>query len=337
MRATGPPGIGADGHCSGDVPPDDVRPRRVRRLLAAAVVAVGAVLVIALAVRTGGAAPPPPRPLEAVRASLGAPEPGPGLSAVLRVEQSVVPGAFLGRVALPTGEIRGRMWVRSADAWRVELQGPGHDWNLAREGGLVRLYSSASQTCFVIGVDELPGAIAGIGPTGVAGAEPGTVAGRPVHRVTYRPRGEGLLIESITVAVDAATGVPLALEVRSTRRRDPVLTMTATRVEEEDVPAERVRVRAPENGTTVPLGALLGVGRDRGAVEVRGGGWGRAFRLSRLPDSVGGVLDALGGERDRSAPAPAGVETPLLSVVADGDAVLAGPLTLAALEALRDR
>lgn len=314
------------------MPPHGPITRRRRDGLRAAAVALP--LCVVGAGCSHGAAPPGPRPVAQVRAQLGAPDPGEGLEAVLSVDQSVVPGALLGRLALPAGPLRGRLWVRARDAWRMEVQGDGHDWQLAREGDLLRLYSSASQTAYTLGTAVIPDGLAAVGPVEVGAAQPAVVAGRPAYRVVYRPRGDGLLLDSVAVTADARTGVPLDLRVIAVGRPAPVLRITATRVTATAVPAVRIRVRAPRNGSTVPLDLLLAAGRATGGVQVVGSGWGRALRLPLSSGAAAGVLDGLGRARDRSAPARRAVSTALLSALSDGRSLLVGPVTLERLEAL---
>lgn len=305
------------------------------RIAARIAVFAGIPVALAGAGCSGGAAPPAPRPTGEVRAELGAPTPGAGFTAVLDVTQSVIPGALRDRLALPTGTWRGRMWVRARDAWRLEVQGDGHDWQLAREGDVLRLYSSASQTAYTLGIDRVPDGLAAVGPVDVGAAEPVVVADRPAYRIVYRPRGTGLLVRTIAVAVDAQTGVPLEVRLGAIGQQEPVLHMIATRVSTAPVPAARVRVRAPRNGTTVPLDLLIAAGQAGAGVQVVGTGWARALRLPLGADGAGGVLDALGGARDASAPERRGVATPLLSALVRGRVLLVGPVTPATLEALR--
>lgn len=283
----------------------------------------GAVLVAAgaFALTRGGdaAQPPPARPAAEVRSLIGSPRVGRGLAMSVEVRQSVVPAALLSRSALPPGTIPGRLWVRSADEWRLELRGAGHDWQLSREDGVLRLYSSASQTAYTAGRDLLPGSLRAAGPLSVDPPVPGTLAGRAVHRITYRPRGDDLLLDRVEIAADAATGAPLGIRAWSVGRDDPVLEMTATSVREEAVSRERITVRPPRAGSTVPLGTLLSLGRATGGLRVVGTGWERVVVLPRLPVTLPGAPD------DGGAPPPA-LQTPLLGVVPVGEGAAVGLL-----------
>lgn len=294
------------------------RRRRPLLVVVVAVVACAGAVVALRAADGGEAPPPPPRPVAEVRALLGNPRVGDGVAMSVDVTQSVVPGAALGRFGLPDGTIRGRLWIRSGTAWRLELQGTGHDWQLTREDGLLRLYWSGSQTAYTLARDVLPTGIAAVGSTGVPPAEPGTVAGRAVHHVTWRPRGEGLLIDRIRVAVDAETGAPLDIAVWSVRGGGPVVRMRATAFRHERVGEDRIRVRPPAAGSTVPIGTLLALGERTGQVRTVGEGWGRVLLLPDLPGAVAG----LGGNPDGDVL----LRTPLISVVGAAESVAVGAL-----------
>jgi len=302
------------------------RPGPAGIALALLVAAVTALLVVRALAGDGGG-PPAPRPLAEVRALAGAPRTGEGVRVDLRVTQSALPAAFARSQALPEGTTRGRLWVARADLWRLELQGEGHDWQLTREGGLLRLYGSASQTLLTLTVDRVPAGVAGIGPTRVSGPEPRVVAGRAAYRVRYAPVGRGLLVEALEVTSDAETGVPLevALRARGGRR---VLHARATGFHHEPVGADRVRVRAPRAGTTAPLGAVLALAERGAALRVEGTGWGRVLRLRGGGDGIGALLRRLSGAGDDDpAPGPVTLRLPLLTAVVGDAGVRVGAVT----------
>jgi len=290
---------------------------------------VALLLVAVLAIRAfgdGGGTSPPPRPLDEVRALAGAPQTQEGLRVDVQVTQSLVPAAALRTFALPAGEIRGRLWVARGDLWRLELQGLGHDWQLTREGGLLRLYGSPSQTLYALPAALLPGGLAALGPTDVAGPEPRVVAGRPAYRVRYAPRDPEVLIGAVELTTDAATGVPLEVAVRPRAGGPPVLRMRATSVTREAVGEDRVRVRAPGGGSTVPLGPVLDLAQRSGTLSVRGSGWARVLRLRGAPGGAGDLLRRLGGLQAEGEGAPA-LRLPLASALSVGDGFLVGAVT----------
>jgi hypothetical protein len=294
---------------------------------------VAAAGVVVAAAGDGDPPPPAPAPAERVRALLGDPRPGPGVSAVIRVDQSVVPGASLERFALPAGTIRGRLWVRSADRWRVELQGTGHDWQLVREGGTVSAYWSGSQTRYTIPAALLPASLGAVGPVVVSPPRPTVVAGRPGHEVVYRPAAPASLVRAVRVTADAATGVPLAVRVDSVRTAGPVLDVRATSVDDGGVDERTLRLDPPETASTVPVGTLLALGQGAGALSVRGSGWERAVRLpvDAAPDALRRALGVAGTTRGDVT------ESPLLTALVAGGTppgLVVGPVTAERLREL---
>jgi hypothetical protein len=313
-----------------DGPPSRRRPLAVAALALTAAAGAGVVAAVA---RDADPPPPPPATAAQVRALLGDPRPGEGVSGVIQVDQSVVPGSSLARFALPDGSVRGRFWVLAPDRWRVELQGTGHDWQIVREGGTVSVYWDGGQTRYEIPASLLPASVASIGPVRVSAPRPTVQAGRPAHEVVYRPVAPGSLVRAVRVTADAATGVPLALRIDSTRTDTPVLDVRATSVDTGGVDPRAVRLDPPATASTVRVGTLLQAGLGLGAVTVLGRGWERAVRLpaGAVPDALRGALGGVGG---------AGVggvtETPLLTALVTGspEALVVGPVTAPTLRRL---
>jgi hypothetical protein len=276
------------------------------------VVAVATGLLLAGAAVWGGggtAAPPPREPTATVRERLGAPEVGSGLSGVVRVRQSLLPEALARAAALPGTDVRGRFWVRSADAWRLELQGTGHDFQVVRSGPEIQIYDDARQRLITVPVALLPDGLAAVGPTRVAQGRPTTIAGRPAHVLRYRPLGRDVLLREVEVGVDAATGVPLSLRVFARDREEPVVDAQARSADEQSVPAERVRLEPPAGATTVPLGALgLAARLGTGPLRTVGRGWERVLVLD------GGLPGGAPGQ-DEQGDGTAVLRTPIASLV----------------------
>ncbi len=285
-----------------------MRRSRGSRGVAATVLALVALALAVTMVATRGddAALPQPRALGEVRADLGAPRIGHGFAGVVEVEQSILPRSLVRSAALPDTTIRGRFWALNRDRWRLELQGTGQDWQLVRAGPTIFAYDSASQRRFSIAVAQIPDGLAAIGPTDVGPAEPVRVAGRGAYRVSYRPRGDDLLIGRIDISADAATGVPLEVAIWARDAGSAAIRLRATEAGPARVSPERVRLDPPPTATDIPVGTLIALGERSGRASVRGSGWERILVLPGLDG-----LSAL-GEADPST--GASLMTPLLTV-----------------------
>lgn len=142
---------------------------------ASVVVAVSVVSVV-----SDGAAPAPAAAgaVSAVRARLGDPQPGAGLSGTLEVNQSLLPGAIARAVALSGSQARGRLWVAAPNRWRIELQGQGHDPGLVRDGERLALYDDAGQRVISAFRALAPASFRDIGPVRADVGPPQVVDGR---------------------------------------------------------------------------------------------------------------------------------------------------------------
>jgi hypothetical protein len=309
-----------------------VRRVRGRRVVMAAVLALlaGGVLATAIATRGDDGPPPPPRGLGEVRRDLGAPRVADGFAAVVQIDQSILPLSLVRSAALPDSTIRGRFWAIARDRWRLELQGTGQDWQLVRDGATLFAYDSASQRRFSIAASQVPDGLAAIGPTDVGPAEPVRVAGRGAYRVSYRPRGDDLLIGRIDISADAATGVPLEVAIWARGADSPAIRIHATSAGPANVPPERVRLDPPPTATEIPVGTLLALGQRSGQASVRGTGWERVLVLPGV-DGLG----ALGQDADSGV--GASLVTPLLTVLVSPGARPTTVIGALSADALRRR
>jgi outer membrane lipoprotein-sorting protein len=107
-----------------------------------------------------------------------------------------------------------------------------------------------------------------------------TIAGRTVYELVLTPKASGTLAESVSIAVDSETGLPLQVSVAASGQADPAFEVGFTSIDFSE-PAADLFEFAPGNGVTVeelPLPTEPPSGMehpDRGVGEpvVTGTGW----------------------------------------------------------------
>ena len=285
------------------------RPRLVRW---AAPVALAAVLAggVGLAARSDGAAPTlPQRSAEQLLADVGRADPA-GLSG------TVVETARLGLPALPAqaagdasltglaaGSHTARVWYAGKDRVRVAVSGSLSEADLIRNGRDVWTWESATNSATHV---RLPEGQADRGP-GVAGVLPvpttpeeaarqvldavtpttsvrvgrtTRVAGRPVYELVLAPKDARSLVDSVALAVDGDTKVPLRLRVFAKGQASPAFEVGFTEVQFRVPDASVFRFTPPPGakvtepgGGAKPEAAGPGAGARPGAKQpgVRGG------------------------------------------------------------------
>ncbi|WP_253469238.1 DUF2092 domain-containing protein [Paenarthrobacter sp. A20] len=67
--------------------------------------------------------------------------------------------------------------------------------------------------------------------TGVSVGEASSVAGRSAYRVSLHPRSAETLVDSVTIDVDAETGLPLGIEVRAKGQTEPAYSLAFTELD----------------------------------------------------------------------------------------------------------
>jgi outer membrane lipoprotein-sorting protein len=179
------------------------------------------------------------------------------------------------------------------------------------------------------------------GYTAVTAGEPTVVAGREAYELVLVPRQDGTLVGRAALAVDAATGAVLRLQVTATGASSPAVDIAYTAFDP-SAPDASVFVFTPPPGSTVeekvvsapPTSPQEASTPDAPRPEVLGEGW---TSVVVVPASAGAAAQLTGSLPPGVAQPVAGgevVTTALVSVLlADDGRVLAGAVTPQVLEA----
>ncbi len=266
--------------------------RRLRRPRTALALTAG--LVIAGAgigqAAVGDAPVPPPKPLDAaVHDALNAPK-VPGVTAHVTFRNNLLPSGSLPQGAgspLLSGA-EGRVWLAGDGRLRLELQSSSGDAQIVSDGKTFSYYDAAQNTAFRMPVPA-EGDRGGHGPgdakdhdgakrhgpptlvevqkglerlaskATVSGAQPRSLAGRPAYELSVSPKHDGGLLGAASLAWDAERGVPLRAALTAQGQADPVLSLEATDISYEPVPASTFAVGPPAGAKVTEL--------DRAQVE----------------------------------------------------------------------
>jgi outer membrane lipoprotein-sorting protein len=261
---------------------------------------------------------------------------------------------------LVSGDHTVRVYQDGADRSRVQVQDPMSERNLIRNGSDVWLYDSADNTAVhtVLPAGDgthteamksyTPGELA---DTFLAEVTPSTivslgentdVAGRSAYQLLLTPNTDATLVESVAIAVDSETGLPLSVEVRADDETEPAVSVAFTSLSF-DAPAADLFDFTPPAGATVtekdlPDPKTLPADKaDHSGATVIGTGWdavlavpaGDGSALAELTASplYSQLTDAVDGGR--------AVSTTLLSVlVTDDGRVFAGSVPVERLQAV---
>ncbi len=254
-----------------------------------------------------------------------------------------LPGGSAGTtpLAMLTGSHTLRVWSDGPERVRLALLGELAEYDVVRDGRDAWTYSSEQDEAvhYVLPAGHERPAATATPPTPQDAAEqvleavdPTTavrvddtarVAGRDAYQLVVEPRDAGSLVGSVRLAVDAATSVPLRVQVWSVQdASEPALEVGFTEVAFDRPDASVFDFAAPPDATVKDVvvpeskghgkehgkqdGKQHGEGRDgRGArsgdspAEVTGEGWARVVELPGLDDAAlqesgsGGMLDSL--------------------------------------------
>src|SRR4051812_5216664 len=244
--------------------------RRLLALLGAAVLVAGGGTAIALAASGSGPVPPAKSLDAAVHDSLAGPEVQ-GVSARVEFTNHLIDSAALeGNAPLLKGA-NGRLWLTKGHL-RLELQSDQGDAQLVVDRRGFWGYDVSSHTVYpgrpppareaergrqgshrTPSVAQIRHGIARAKRhTGVSGAIPVDVAGRPAYDVRITPK-QGGLVGAARLAWDAGHAVPLRVEVFPRGSSSPVLELKATDVSYGPVPASTFAVTPPKGAKVVDL------------------------------------------------------------------------------------
>jgi outer membrane lipoprotein-sorting protein len=273
-------------------------------------------------------------------------------------------------VTLPgllAGSTTARVWKAGDDRSRIAVDAPFAEYDVVRDGREVWTFNSASSdvTHLVLpepspdSTDEPTAPPTGAAtPEDVADAllasvEPTTavsvgraeqVAGRAAYELVLRPRDAGTLVDTVRLAVDGKTSVPLRVQVFGKGQVEPAFEVAFTDVRFA-VPDDAVFAFVPPAGSAVEEKHLEGPSAPTAPhahqppsaprPEVLGSGWSTVVELDgvELPEQAG-LLDQL------ARPVPGGrvVSSALLSVLLlDDGRVLAGAVPTERLVELAGR
>ena len=262
-------------------------------------------------------------------------------------------GSALSLTDLLAGSTTARVWKAGDDRSRVAVDAPFAEYDVVRRDREVWTYDSASKDVTHLTLpapddepaprpsrladpQEAADALLAMvtDSTSVSVGRSAVVAGRAAYELVLDPRDAGTLVDTVRIAVDGRTGVPLRVQVHGVGQREAALEVAFTEVRF-DVPDDAVFRFVPPPGTQVTERTLPR--HDDGAHERRprtttspaagprgtGEGWTRVVELrgAALPEQAAGTFAALsrpvdGGRAVRSA---------LLSVLLTDDGrVLAG-------------
>jgi hypothetical protein len=291
-------------------------------------------------------------------------------------------GAGTGLQTLLSGAHTLRVWADGPDRQRVALLGDLDEYDVIRSGSTVWTWSSSAQTATrqTVGTGAgatgseaghrtgatTPDPVASLTPqaqaekalkaidptTAVSVDRTARVAGRAAYQLVLQPRTNATLVGSVRIAVDAATSLPLRVQIFAVGRRTPALQVgfTALHLSRPSAAAFHFAVpRGAKLATGSPLGgrsetgSAASAGRDSGKKPTTvGSGWTSVLVLPA--GSVDLSATSSGQRRDTSAGAlidqitatvPQGrlLTTRLLSVLFTRDGrVLLGAVPAATLE-----
>ena len=167
---------------------------------------------------------------------------------------------------LLTGAHTARVYVDGPTKVRVQVLDQLAERDLVRSGSDVWFYSSADNaaTHLVLPPSTSPAdatevttppelakrLVAAIDPsTELTVDRATTIAGRDAYTLTLRPRSDATLVGSASIAVDAATGLALSVDVRARGQADPAFVLAFTSLSLDRPNAERFAFTPPAGAT----------------------------------------------------------------------------------------
>jgi outer membrane lipoprotein-sorting protein len=228
-----------------------VRRLSTRTLIVVAAVALllvtGSVAIARTALSTG--TPPPAQPLDTAILDAAKGDTPAGITARIHFTNTLI-----GSGSLPTGMTTpllsgadGRLWVQSGGSFRLELQSDNGDTEISSDGTTISVLDASSNTVYRLPLSQskdtshampsegpltlakIDAALAHLGTElSIGGATPTTVAGQGAYETTLSPKHDGGLLGGLTIAFDAARGVPLKVGINAAGSSAPVLQLEVT-------------------------------------------------------------------------------------------------------------
>ena len=192
---------------------------------------------------------------------------------------------------LLSGSHTARIYAGGADSIRVQVLDRLAERNLVQSGDEAWLYDSRDNTVVHA---TLAGRQGDAGPGGapltpaqlaermLAAIDPNTevtvgadamVAGRSAYELVLTPRSTGTLVESVSIAVDSETGMPLRVSVQARGQGEPAFSLAFTELALEAPPAAVFDFEPPAGATVVEITLPAGpAGTDAPGTDAPGAG-----------------------------------------------------------------
>lgn len=255
---------------------------------------------------------------------------------------------------LLSGSHTARIYVGGTESIRIQVRDRLAERNLVRSGDEVWLYDSRDNTVVhaTLAADRSgepggqPGGapltpaqlsermLAAIDPsTEVTVGADATVAGRSAYELVLTPRSTGTLVESVSIAVDSETGMPLAVAVQARGQAEPAFSVAFTELALEAPPASVFEVEPPAGATVkefaLPLGPAgtdaAGAGGTDSGATVAGEGWDSVVQLPAASVPSGLRTDPLFDQLTTAVPGGRLFHTALVNVlITDDGRIFAG-------------
>ncbi len=219
-------------------------------------------------------------------------------------------GATAALTSVLSGTHTWRVWVGGPTQSRLDLVGGSGETDVIRNGSDVWLWSSAdtsavhetvtvAPSAHAMSPTDLPRTPAEAAQKALAALDPTTtvttsgtavVAGRQAYELVLAPKGGGTRVAQVRIAVDAATHVPLRVEVFATSLANPAIDVRFSSVDMGAPDASRFTFTPPP-GTTVtepkPSADHTAGPASKPAVKVVGKGW-HAVAVATVPKQAAG-------------------------------------------------
>lgn len=264
-----------------------------------------------------------------------------------------------------TGTHAARVFMDGPDKVRLQVMDRLAERDVIRQGREVWLYSSRDNTAAHVSLPEhaRAGSAEETGPSDMAQTpdqlarrllstvDPSTqisvgpdteVANRAAYELVLDPRSADTLVDSVTIAVDSQTGLPLSVQVQARGQQDPAFRLAFTELQLQ-APSADLFTFTPPPGAQVKERTLQAPTHDPGnsvssrkdsAYAVAGEGWDAVVELpaGSVPADV--AASELLRQATYAVPGGRAVSTALVSVLLTDDGrVFAGSVPLARLQA----